>query len=65
MQPQVKFGAMLDNRFVERREEDMVFITEFRDGHDEQSVIFSRIAIHNGCAVICSFPVGTEHFTAQ
>jgi hypothetical protein len=38
---------MLHNGAVERREQHMVLVVEFRHGHNEQSMILSDIAVYN------------------
>ena len=48
VQSKVKLGTVLNDGDVERREQDMVLVVELGNRHDQQTMIFSRVTLHNG-----------------
>ena len=58
MQTQVELGAMLNDGAVERRQQHVVLVVEFRNRYDKQAVILADVAIHNRRARICARTVG-------
>jgi len=46
VQTEVESRSMLDDTAIERREQHMVFVIEFRHGDNEQSVVFACIAVY-------------------
>ena len=48
VQAEVEFSAMLDDRAVERRQQNVVLIVQLRHGHHEQTVVLARVAIQDG-----------------
>ena len=65
VQTKIELGAVLNNGGVERREEHMVLVVEFRYGHDEQAMILARITIYNRRAGICSRTISTQQLAWQ
>ena len=65
VQAQVEFGAMLYDRFVKRRQQDMVFIVQLRQRDHQQTVVLAGIAVHNRCTVIGTRTVGTENLSGK
>jgi hypothetical protein len=52
VQAQVELCPVLYDRFVQRRQQDMVFIVQLRQRHHKQAVVLTGVAIHNGSSVI-------------
>ena len=48
----VKRSSMLNDSFIERRQEHMVFIAQLRDRDNQQPVLFTGVATYNGCTMI-------------
>ena len=46
VQTQVESGPMLYDTTIERREQHMVFVVEFRHGNHKQTVVFARVAVY-------------------
>ena len=65
VQSQVERSSVLDHGLVERREQYMAVVVEFRNGYDEQPVLFSGVAAHNSGAVICARLIGAKHFPRE
>ena len=61
----VEFGAVLDHGLIERREDHVVVIVQIWLRHDQQTVVFPRVAIHDGGAVIGALTVCAEHFARE
>ena len=62
MKAHVKLSTMLDNRFIQRRQQHMVFVIQFRNGDNKQSMVFARIAINDCSAMVSSGTIRTKHF---
>ena len=52
MQPQVKLRTVLNYRFIQRRQQHMVFIIQVGDRNHQQAVIFACVTIYNRCTMI-------------
>ena len=65
MQTQVELGAMLNDGAVERRQQHVVLVVEFRNRYDEQAVILADIAIHNRRARVSARTVGAKQLLRQ
>ncbi len=46
VQTEVESCSMLDDTTVERREQHMVFVVEFRHGNDKQTVVLACVAVY-------------------
>ena len=46
METQVEFCSMLNDRTVERRQQHVVIVVEFRYGNNQQTVVLSRITVY-------------------
>ena len=57
---EVEFCSMLDDGFIERRKEHVVFIVDFLYGHDKKSVIFADVAAHEGGRAVGTRFVGEQ-----
>ncbi len=57
---QVELSSMLDNRTVERRQEDMIVIIELRHGNHQQTMVLTRITIHECGTAIRTRTIGPE-----
>ena len=64
VQCKVKSLVVLDNGFIERRKHNIALIAVV-DGTNHQSVIFARVAAHNGSAHITTCTVRSEHLTFE
>ncbi len=61
VQPQVEWGAVLDDRLVERRQQHMGVVVSVTQGHNQQSVLFAGVAVNNRRAMISPRLVSPEH----
>ena len=61
MKSEVKFGTLLDDGFVTRREEHMVIGVDLRYGNDEHSMIFTGITIYYCSTAISTVTIRTKH----
>ena len=65
MQSQVEFGAMLNHRFVQRRQQHVILIVQIRNGNHQQAMILAGVAIHNRRTMISARLVCPEYFSRQ
>ena len=65
METKVKFGAMLNHRFVQGREEHVIFIVKRGHGHDHQTVILTNIAADKRRVAISTGPVRNQQFLVE
>ena len=52
VESEVELGTVLNNRTVKRREQDVVLIVQFRYGNNEQTVVFSGVAVNECRAAV-------------
>ena len=60
VQAEVELCSVLDDRTVERRQQHMVIVVELRYRNDQQTVVLTRIAVHEGRRAIGARTVGAE-----
>jgi hypothetical protein len=65
VESQVEFRSVLDDRTVERRQEHMVLIVEFRHRNNQQTMVLAGIAVYEGRTAISARPVSPEEFTTE
>jgi len=46
VESEVKLSTVLNDRTVERREQNMILIVEFRYGNNEQTVVFTGVTVY-------------------
>ena len=62
---QVEFSPMLNHRGIERTQQYMVLIVQFRYRHHQQTMVFSRVAVHQRGARIGSRTIASQDFLFQ
>ena len=65
MQTEIELGSMLNDSSVEARQQNVVLIVEFRHRHNQQTMILSCIAVHNGCATVGTRTIRAKHLLWQ
>jgi hypothetical protein len=60
VEAEVEFSTVLDDRTVERRQQNMVLIVELRNGNNQQTVVLTRVTIYKRRTAISTRTVGTE-----
>ena len=58
---QIEFGSVLNNGFVDGREDQMVVIVQKRHGHNQQPLVFGCVATRDRCVLIGAFPVSSQY----
>ena len=61
MQAEVERGAVLDHRFVERRQKHMRFIVHLRNRYHQKTMLLAGVAAHDGRAVVRSRHIRAKH----
>ena len=62
---QIELGSMLDYRLIKRRQQHMRPILLIANRHNQQPMLFARIAADNGSAMISTRLIRPEHFFRQ
>jgi hypothetical protein len=60
VESQIELCAMLDYRTIERRQEHMVLVIEFRYRYNQQTMVLARIAVYESRAAISARTIGAE-----
>ena len=65
VESEVELCPVLNHRTVERRQQHMVFVVEFRHGNDEQTMVLARVAVDERRGAVGTRAVRTEQLTTQ
>ena len=65
MQTKIELGTMLNYRGIKRGQQDMVLVVKSGYRNHKQTMIFTRVAIHNRRTRVCPRAVGTQQLACQ
>ena len=65
MQTEVELSPVLHDGFVKRAQQHVVFIVQVGDREDQQTVVFARVAIDDGRAMVGARSVCAQNLTWQ
>jgi hypothetical protein len=65
VETEVELSTVLNDRTVERREQNVVLIVEFRHGNNEQTVIFTGVTVYQCRGAVGSRAVRSKQFTTE